>query len=166
MSQLTGEYNFTNICSAVSLGLHFGIDFQYIKQSIEEYVPTNMRSQIMQKGEKTLVVDTYNANPSSRAGSLENFTHFEGDKTIIIGDMLELGEESKQEHQNILSFARGLGLQEIITVGGNFSKINSEKAFLNTKELIEYLKNNKISSKNILIKGSRGIALEQVIDFL
>ncbi len=166
MSQLTGEYNFTNICSAVSLGLYFGIDFQYIKQAIEEYVPTNMRSQIMQKGEKTLVVDTYNANPSSMAVSLENFTHFEGNKTIIIGDMLELGEESKQEHQNILSFARGLRLQEIITVGENFSKINSEKAFLNTEELIEYLKNNKITSKNILIKGSRGIALEQVIDFL
>lgn len=165
-SQLTGDYNFTNLCAAAALGLHFGIDFASIKKAIANYTPTNMRSQVMQKDGKTLVLDTYNANPSSMAASLKNFSGFEGAKTVIIGDMLELGEESKAEHQFILTQAKSLGFDELITVGKNFQEVNSEKAFANAQDLIEYLKSNKISTKNILLKGSRGIALEKIIDFL
>ncbi|KQT33099.1 UDP-N-acetylmuramoyl-tripeptide--D-alanyl-D-alanine ligase [Chryseobacterium sp. Leaf405] len=167
VSKLTGEYNFTNLCAAASLGLHFGIDFKKIKHAIENYVPTNMRSQVVKKEGRTLVLDTYNANPSSMNASLLNFITFEGSKTIIIGDMLELGEESEQEHENILKLALELGFNEIITVGKNFKTVNSsQKAFESTAELIEYLKLNKIQSENILLKGSRGIALEKSLDFI
>ncbi|RNA61913.1 UDP-N-acetylmuramoyl-tripeptide--D-alanyl-D-alanine ligase [Chryseobacterium nematophagum] len=167
LSKLTGEYNFTNLCAAVSLGLYFNIDFEKIKQAIEEYTPTNMRSQIVQKEDKILVLDTYNANPSSMAASLKNFITFSGSKTIIIGDMLELGEESMKEHQHILKMAQDLGFNEIITVGQHFKKVNLLKgAFENTAELIEYLKLNKIQSENILLKASRGVSLEKLIDFI
>ena len=166
-SNLTGDYNFTNICAAVSLGLHFDIDFEEIKAAIENYKPTNMRSQVVEKNGKTLVLDTYNANPSSMALSLNNFSQFTGSKTVIIGDMLELGEESITEHQKIWELAQSLNLDEIITVGSIFKQVNpSEKSFKNTDELIEYLKQNPIKNKNILLKGSRGIALEKVIEFL
>lgn len=167
VSNLTGEYNFTNLCAAASLGLHFGINPESIKKAIEQYTPTNMRSQIVKKGNRTLVLDTYNANPSSMAASLDNFVTFEGLKTIIIGDMLELGEESEREHQTILTYASELGFTQIITVGKNFRQINSvSTAFDNTSELIEYIKLNPIMSENILLKGSRGVALEKSIDFI
>ncbi|WP_261512843.1 UDP-N-acetylmuramoyl-tripeptide--D-alanyl-D-alanine ligase [Chryseobacterium paludis] len=167
LSKLTGNYNFTNLCAAVSFGLHFGIDIEIIKHAIENYTPTNMRSQIVKKEGRTLVLDTYNANPSSMTASLHNFVTFEGSKTIIIGDMLELGVESEAEHQNILKQALELGFDEIITVGGNFKKVNSVTlSFNNTQELIEYLKLNGIQSKNILLKASRGISLEKAADFI
>ena len=165
-SNLTGEYNFTNLCAAASLGFHFGVSFEQIKTAIETYKPTNMRSQIIEKENKTLVLDTYNANPSSMALSLNNFSEFKGSKTIIIGDMLELGEASKSEHQAIFDLAKSLNFDEIITVGKFFNQVNFEKSFLHYSELIEYLKEHKIKSSNILLKGSRGIALEKILEFL
>lgn len=167
LSKLTGEYNFTNLCAAASLGLHFGVDIKKIKDAVEKYTPTNMRSQIVKKEGKTLVLDTYNANPSSMAASLNNFITFEGSKTIIIGDMLELGEESEKEHQNILQLAHDLGFDEIITVGKHFKNVSSSiHSFENTAELIDYLKQNKILSDNILLKASRGISLEKAAEFI
>lgn len=166
-SNLTGDYNFTNLCAAASLGLYFGIKFENIKKAVEEYTPTNMRSQIVKKGEKTLVLDTYNANPSSMRVSLENFNQFEGSKTIIIGDMLELGEDSYNEHLEIVYYAKTLSFDEIITVGKNFSEVKQKIVnFLTTNDLIEYLKTNKIQSQNILLKASRGIALEKALEFI
>ncbi|MBP7173943.1 MAG: UDP-N-acetylmuramoyl-tripeptide--D-alanyl-D-alanine ligase [Cloacibacterium sp.] len=167
LSKLTGEYNYNNLCAAASLGFHFGLNFEQIKEAVENYTPTNMRSQIVQKGNKTLVLDTYNANPSSMAVSLQNFNQFQGSKTIIIGDMLELGSESQKEHQHILDWAKSFDFNEIITVGAHFKNVHhSDKAFNNSTELIDYLQKNKIQSNNILLKGSRGIALEKVLDFI
>lgn len=167
LSQLTGDYNFTNLCAAASFGLHFGIEIYQIKEAIQAYTPTNMRSQVVKKDDKTLVLDTYNANPSSMTASLHNFITFEGTKTIVIGDMLELGEESVVEHINILKTAHDLGFNEIITVGKHFKEVNdSSKSFENTAELIEYLSSNKIQSENVLLKASRGISLEKAIDFI
>lgn len=167
LSQLTGDYNFTNLCAAASFGLHFGVSIDEIKKAIESYIPTNMRSQVVKKNDKTLVLDTYNANPSSMTASLHNFITFEGTKTIVIGDMLELGEESVVEHINILKTAHDLGFNEIITVGKHFKAVNnSSKSFENTAELIEYLSLNKIQSENVLLKASRGISLEKAIDFI
>ncbi|WP_294263418.1 UDP-N-acetylmuramoyl-tripeptide--D-alanyl-D-alanine ligase [uncultured Chryseobacterium sp.] len=167
VSKLTGDYNFTNLCAAASLGLHFGIGFDKIKDAIENYMPTNMRSQIVKKEGRTLVLDTYNANPSSMQASLYNFITFEGSKTIIIGDMLELGDESEKEHAAILKLAEELGFDQIITVGKNFRNVHSSPlSFENTAALTEYLKINKIKSENILLKGSRGIALEKSVDFI
>lgn len=166
ISNLTGRYNYDNISAAISLGLHFGLDIRDIKQAIEEYFPSNMRSQIQKKDGKTLVLDTYNANPSSMQASLENFRTFLGTKLIIIGDMLELGEESAAEHQHILDFAKTCGFDSIITVGSNFKNINTNLAFLNTSELADYLQSNPVTQENILLKASRGIALEKIIDYI
>jgi UDP-N-acetylmuramoyl-tripeptide--D-alanyl-D-alanine ligase len=167
VSKLTGNYNYTNLCAAATLGLHFNVNFDQIKIAIENYLPTNMRSQVLEKNGKTFVLDTYNANPSSMVESLKNFNNFTGSKTIIIGDMLELGDESAREHQSIIDFVSSLNFDEIITVGNEFKKINTiSKAYLNSKELSDYLKSNKIESKNILLKGSRGIALEQILEFI
>ena len=166
-SNLTGDYNFTNLCAAASLGLYFGISFALIKKAFEEYTPTNMRSQIVKKGDKTLVLDTYNANPSSMKVSLDNFAHFQGSKTIIIGDMLELGEDSYNEHLEIVYYAKTLNFDEIITVGKNFSEVKQKVVnFLTTEELVNYLKKHKINSQNILLKASRGVALEKALDFI
>jgi UDP-N-acetylmuramoyl-tripeptide--D-alanyl-D-alanine ligase len=126
-----------------------------------------MRSQVVQKDGKTLVLDTYNANPSSMSASLLNFSSFEGGKTVVIGDMLELGDESEVEHKNILELANSLGFDAIITVGKEFKKANkSNTAFENTTELTEYLKQSPISTKNILLKASRGIALEKALEYI
>lgn len=166
-SNLTGKYNYDNISAAVALGLHFGLKTEDIKAAIENYFPSNMRSQIQKKGTKTLVLDTYNANPSSMQVSLENFKSFEGTKTIIIGDMLELGEESLREHQTIIDFAESCNFDAIMTVGPHFKSVYpSVNAFLNTSELIERLQMMPIAQDNILLKASRGIALEKIIDFL
>ncbi|WP_435525254.1 glutamate ligase domain-containing protein [Chryseobacterium indoltheticum] len=108
--------------------MHFGIDFKQIQSALESYTPTNMRSQIVKKDDRTLVLDTYNANPSSMSASLYNFVTFEGLKTIVIGDMLELGDESEKEHQNILNLAQKLGFNEIITVGKQFKNVNKNSA--------------------------------------
>ncbi|QCX53863.1 UDP-N-acetylmuramoyl-tripeptide--D-alanyl-D-alanine ligase [Elizabethkingia sp. JS20170427COW] len=166
ISQLTGDYNYNNLCAAITLGKHFGVESSAIKAAIESYTPTNMRSQIVEKEGKTLVLDTYNANPSSMEASLKNFAQYEGSKTIIIGDMLELGDESKAEHEKILQLAKELSFENIITVGAHFKEINSEKAFSNTQEAETYLQSQPISTQNILLKGSRGIALEKLIPFL
>lgn len=167
ISQLTGNYNFSNLCAAVALGFYFNVDFNSMKNAVESYVPTNMRSQIVTKGDKTLLLDTYNANPSSMVESLRNFCTFSGTKTIIIGDMLELGTESLMEHTEILKLAEQLNFNEIITVGSQFQQVKNDALnFSNTNDLIIYLKNNKISSKNILLKASRGIALEKVVEYL
>lgn len=166
-SKLTGNYNFTNLCAAASLGFHFGLNFGQIKDAIENYTPTNMRSQILERNGKVFVLDTYNANPSSMAESLKNFSTFDGSKTIIIGDMLELGEESDKEHRDILSLAESLNFDEIITVGKCFKKANlNSRSFENSGELAQALKEQKIVSKNILLKASRGIALEKVLEFI
>ncbi|SFI73437.1 UDP-N-acetylmuramoyl-tripeptide--D-alanyl-D-alanine ligase [Kaistella treverensis] len=167
LSKLTGDYNFTNLCAAVALGFHFGVNLDHIKTAIENYTPTNMRSQIVEKNGKILVLDTYNANPSSMVESLKNFAKFNGTKTIIIGDMLELGEESTSEHSKILAFAESLDFDEIITVGPIFQSVNrTVNAYVNAAELSENVKKAPISSENILLKGSRGIALEKVLNFI
>jgi UDP-N-acetylmuramoyl-tripeptide--D-alanyl-D-alanine ligase len=167
LSQLTGEYNFNNICAAISLGKYFGVEDADVKTAIESYTPTNMRSQIVERDGKTLVLDTYNANPSSMEVSLKNFSQYKGSKTIIIGDMLELGDESRGEHERILALAESLNFDNIITVGPKFKEVNaSELAFESTALTGDYLKQNPVATENILLKGSRGIALEKLIDLL
>ncbi|MDL1913146.1 MAG: UDP-N-acetylmuramoyl-tripeptide--D-alanyl-D-alanine ligase [Bergeyella sp.] len=166
LSRLTGAYNFAHLSIAAAMGLYFGIDKKKIKAAIENYTPTNMRSQIIRKENKTILLDTYNANPSSMEASLKNFADFRGRKTIILGDMLELGIDSEKEHKAIFKMASKMGFDSIITVGEHFGKLNKYRAFGGTASLINYLRENPIISENVLIKGSRGIALEEIIDFV
>ena len=166
MSRLTGDYNFTNLCAAATLGLEFGVPLDKIKNALENYEPTNMRSQIMHRNGKILVLDTYNANPSSMEEALKNFSQFEGSKTIIIGDMLELGDESVKEHTSILQLADRLNFDKVICVGSHFMAVSPERSFASAQYLMEELKNNPIETKNILLKASRGIALEKILEVL
>lgn len=163
-SHLTGNYNFSNISCAIAIGQHFGINAKTIQQGIENYFPSNNRSQIINKENYKIVMDAYNANPSSMEASLNNFAKFEGSKTIIIGDMFELGEESKSEHQRILDLAESLDFDQIFILGHNFGETitNNPKVqkFENRVAFEEYLKENPIKTQNILIKGSHGMRLD------
>lgn len=165
MSQLTGSYNFSNLSAAAAIGLHFGVGFNQIKTAIESYKPTNMRSQVVVKNGITLVLDTYNANPSSMSESLKNFSTFGGSKTVIMGDMLELGPESEKEHVAILDLAEHMNFNTVITVGKHFKATGkSVLAFDDVMQLRDFLSEHPLQSQNILLKASRGIALERILD--
>ncbi len=167
VSQLTGKYNFTNMAAAAALGLYFGIAFPEIKAALEKYTPTNMRSQLLKKNNATWVLDTYNANPSSMREALQNFSQFKGSKTVIIGDMLELGTEAETEHQQILELAQELSFESVFTVGKHFGNSRgATKHFDTVTELGNYLKDHPLTAENILVKGSRGIALEKILDLV
>lgn len=167
-SQLTGDYNTTNIAAALALGKYFQVSGEKSAHAIENYHPSNMRSQLEPRGDFHLIIDAYNANPSSTEASLKNFAKFGGPKMAILGDMLELGAASSQEHRQILSLANALGLEKIITVGPQYQSVNENKAsaFSDAAALKEYLQANPLPVGNVLLKGSRGIALEQLIPLL
>lgn len=173
-SQLFGKYNFENIASTICIGKYFKVENEKIKEAIEEYVPSNNRSQILKTKSNTLLLDAYNANPSSMCAAIENFSEMEGkNKWLILGDMLELGKYEIEEHKNILQLLVEKKFQNIILVGEIFSKAVSEGKnkfllFKNSDELANRLKSNSPIKKSslILIKGSRGIKLEKVVDYL
>ena len=164
-SKLIGDYQFYNIMLAVCIGEHFGVSINNIKPAIENYTPTNNRSQIIKTKNNTLILDAYNANPSSMSAMLYSFSKQNyQNKLCILGDMLEMGKSSLEEHQAIINLAEELKL-ECIFIGKEFSKVN-ENAYTNTDEFSKYLEKNSINNNTILLKGSRGIALEKLIDLL
>ncbi|WP_298530628.1 UDP-N-acetylmuramoyl-tripeptide--D-alanyl-D-alanine ligase [uncultured Algibacter sp.] len=169
-SQLIGDYNFNNIASAIAMGIYFKVANSKIKSSIENYRPSNNRSQIIEKGSSKIILDAYNANPTSMNAALLNFEKQQGQKLAILGDMFELGKEAAQEHQNIADLAISLNIDQIIFVGEHFhkTKLTNEKA--KKFKTYEDLKNDsdlyKIKQNTILIKGSRGMALERILEEL
>jgi len=164
-SKLIGDYQFYNIMLAVCIGKHFGVSINNIKPAIENYTPTNNRSQIIKTKNNTLILDAYNANPSSMSAMLYSFSKQNyQNKLCILGDMLEMGKSSLEEHQAIINLAEELKL-ECIFIGKEFSKVN-ENAYTNTDEFSKYLEKNSINNNTILLKGSRGIALEKLVDLL
>jgi UDP-N-acetylmuramoyl-tripeptide--D-alanyl-D-alanine ligase len=169
-SQLLGDYNFENILAAVNIGLHFGISPGNIDNSIGSYSPDNNRSQWLNTGRNMLILDAYNANPSSMKAALDNFHNMVADsKTVILGDMMELGEHSLAEHREILSFARRYAFNEIILIGEFFSKVSSgrpEKCFPDLESAKAWLRKKPITGSTILLKGSRKMQLESLISFL
>lgn len=165
-THLFGDYNFFNFLAAISIGNYFGISHAAIRKGIETYVPSNNRSQIEKTDRNTLIVDCYNANPSSMISALNSFSKVETlDKIVILGDMLELGADAFAEHQGMLSLCNSLNL-EYITVGALFSGAGSLNGYENVQELISSQKPNSFEGKTILLKGSRGIGLEQLLTFL
>lgn len=172
-SNLEGDYNRYNIAAAVAVGSYFGIDSERLAIAIENYTPTNNRSQrvVTQQG-NTLIIDCYNANPSSMAAALENMAVVESDKKVLIlGDMLELGEWSQEEHCKILQMAMQIEGAEILLVGSHFAAAAEfleagTKLFPTTAEVSDYLLTHKYTATTILLKGSRGIALEKLINLL
>lgn len=169
-SKLYGRYNANNILAAVSIGQHFGISSDRIKMAIEAYQPANNRSQIINTGRNMLILDAYNANPSSMEAALSMFAETDySQKTVILGDMLELGEESDHEHQQILNFIDQLKFQQVYLVGPVFTRLNTkrENACFQDCELARmWLEHHRIENSTILIKGSRGISLEKLTDIL
>ncbi|MEJ6776172.1 MAG: UDP-N-acetylmuramoyl-tripeptide--D-alanyl-D-alanine ligase [Crocinitomicaceae bacterium] len=164
-TQMIGKYNFYNYLAAVTFGVVFNVPNHAISNAIRAYTPTNNRSQIKKTILNTLILDCYNANPTSVSSALESFamnTH--SDKLFILGDMKELGSESTLEHQNIIKLAEKLNLKGYV-VGNEFSMVKSSTIlnhFKNTQTLIEKLKSNPIRGKLILLKGSRSIELEKL----
>ncbi len=163
-TNLIGAYNFSNILAAMSIGEYFEVAKKDIQEAIVAYVPTNNRSQIVRKGAHTLLLDAYNANPSSMKVALENFSQMNAKhKNVVLGDMFELGTSSDEEHQNIADFAEELPFEQVILIGKNFSKVKTSKAskYLNFEAFQNSFKTD--SSSTYLIKGSRGMALERIV---
>ena len=168
-SNLIGAYNFHNCCAAIIIGKFFNVELTEIKIALEKYTPENNRSQIIQKNAHYIILDAYNANPSSMKVALENFNSLEKtNKVLILGDMFELGASAKDEHQVIVELTKKLNFDKVIFVGENFYRTNSASIKLrNFDDLKSFLKENKLpSNSSILIKGSRGMALERVLDYL
>jgi UDP-N-acetylmuramoyl-tripeptide--D-alanyl-D-alanine ligase len=167
-TRLIGSYNAENILAAVAVGFFFGVENSAIQRGIENYNPQNNRSQLTVTQKNKLIVDAYNANPSSMSAAIQNFAQMEGEpKALIIGDMLELGEQSEEEHRNIIRLLQQKGFKNVLLVGPQFQKVNdSYLSFQNVEELIKYLESSPLEGQNILLKGSRGIHLEKVLPFL
>lgn len=167
-SNLTGLYNLPNLAYAIAIGLFFNIPIETIKVAIEEYIPQNNRSQWMQVNNKKILMDAYNANPSSMQVAIENFNQLEDDsKLMILGDMFELGKESDKEHQHIINEGIQTGIQTVF-IGDHFfdQQIahSNIQYFKSIASYFDYLTEQPITNQLILIKGSRGMALEQILD--
>lgn len=168
LSNLIGDYNYTNIFAAITMGAYFGVENQYIRKAIENYIPSNNRSQIIEKESNQIILDAYNANPSSMKVALENFSKIKkASKVVILGDMFELGNESSIEHQKIVNLADAFCFSQTLYVGAHFYKAQTKnKQFENFEALEAYLFENTLENQSVLIKGSRGMQLERVLAFI
>ena len=167
-TKLVGEYNFENIMAAITTGCYFNIEQELIIKAIEDYSPTNNRSQFIKTDKNEIVMDAYNANPVSMYHAIKNFRNISDDNhLLIIGDMRELGCESINEHKEILNTIKELKFNNVIFVGEEFKKVNDNFiSFTNVEELITHISKNNISGKKILIKGSHSIHLEKLVNIL
>lgn len=164
-SQLIGLYNFNNIVTAITLGRYFKVPYKKIKVAIENYTPTNNRSQLLERGSNKFLLDAYNANITSMTKALESFASYEDkNKIAILGDMLELGIYSQAAHTKIIQLAQKLGI-EVWTVGQEFGQLKSKgvKQFLNTETLKKWFWQQSFEDTFFLLKGSRGIGLEKLL---
>ncbi len=169
ITQMIGKYNFYNYLAAISFGIVFDVDPSAISAAVEEYSPTNNRSQVKNTATNTLIMDCYNANPTSMQSALESFAlNSHPDKLFIIGDMKELGIEEAKEHEAIIDLIEELDVYGY-TVGSAFKKFSSSnipQQFETTDELNTFLEEEKLSGKLILLKGSRSVGLEKAEGFL
>ena len=168
-TQLIGNYNFENALAAATIGTYFAVEPGKICEALTNYSPQNNRSQLLETSKNHLIVDAYNANPTSMLASLENFSVMKtSPKAVILGDMKELGKESVLEHQKILHFIDENPFEKVFLCGEIFSGLSNGKypSFPHVDLLVEHLKNENLQGYYVLIKGSRGIKLEKVIDYL
>lgn len=179
-TNLIGAYNADNVMAALAVGAHFGVSLEDAVRAIESYVPSNNRSQMQRTGRNTLIVDAYNANPTSMAAALENFSNVSaGFRVAMLGDMLELGEDSVTEHAAVIRTAVSRGFSKVYFVGAEFRKafesehsLQDEVAdapvafFLTSDELAAHLASEPLADATVLIKGSRGIRMEKIIAVL
>jgi UDP-N-acetylmuramoyl-tripeptide--D-alanyl-D-alanine ligase len=169
-TNLFGSYNLENVRTAIATGLFFDVEIKDIIDAVEKYHPANNRSQLKATKNNTLICDSYNANPTSMTVALKAFSEINAEKKIaILGDMLELGDKSIEEHQKILNILQAENLEMVFLVGPQFQKIAKEsglKTFWSVENLKEFLKETQLKGYTILIKGSRGIGLEKTYELL
>ena len=164
-TQLVGAYNFANVMLAVAVGRHFGVPMQKIAAAIEAYAPSNSRSQLMKVGTNTIILDAYNANPSSMRAAIENFATIGAEKKVLLlGAMAELGKESRGEHQSIIDLISQYKWDKVALVGGNFNEIGHPfLRFDNAKEAASWFQQQSFQHTHVLIKGSRSAKMELVL---
>jgi UDP-N-acetylmuramoyl-tripeptide--D-alanyl-D-alanine ligase len=164
-TQLVGAYNLPNVLVAVTVGKHFNIADDLIKKAIENYAPSNSRSQLMEKGDNKFILDAYNANPSSMKAAIENFAAIQAPhKVLMLGAMAELGPESLQEHRQIVSLIQQYPWQAVVLVGGDFQKI--DHPFIkkeNAQQAGEWFRQQAFHNTFFLVKGSRSMQMEKVL---
>ena len=170
-SNLIGAYNFTNISAGVLIGDFFDIPLNDIKQAIEEYLPTNNRSQLITKGSTQIILDAYNANPTSMMAALQHFNTIKtASKMVFLGDMFELGETAQEEHQDIVDYLSNTNIDEVHLIGSYFSKTKLQVKNCHQYKTFEALKsafkNTIPKDTTVLIKASRGMALERILPLL
>lgn len=169
-SQLIGDYNYGNIAVAVAIGQYFEVKTENIKKAIESYQPNNNRSEIINRDTTKIILDAYNANPTSMLAALKNLKQLNADrKYLFLGDMFELGKEAEKEHQTIANFTEDNFDENIFLVGENFYKTTTKsttKKFKSFEDLKPLLKNLDLKNSTVLIKGSRGMALERILELL
>jgi UDP-N-acetylmuramoyl-tripeptide--D-alanyl-D-alanine ligase len=170
ITQLVGSYNFDNMMAAICLGKAFEVPKDEIINALRTYTPQNQRSQLMTTAKNKIVVDAYNANPTSMAAALDSFKLAEAnEKLLILGDMLELGKESQIEHMSIVEKLKNMEFEDVILVGPEFVSVAEDsgfRCFEKNTEALAYLKEHPVDGKLILLKGSRGIALEMLLEVL
>lgn len=167
-TQLIGEYNFPNALAAITIGRFFGVEDAKINEALAGYTPQNNRSQLKKTDDNTLIIDAYNANPTSMMAALQNFRNMEvPHKMLILGDMRELGAESAAEHQKIADYLKECTFEKVWLVGDQFAAAeHSFQTYPNVQEVIKELEADKPKGYTILIKGSNGIKLSSVVDYL
>ncbi|NNE03033.1 MAG: UDP-N-acetylmuramoyl-tripeptide--D-alanyl-D-alanine ligase, partial [Eudoraea sp.] len=167
-TQLIGAYNFSNCAAAILMGTYFNVELPDIKIALEEFVPENNRSQILEKNGYTIVLDAYNANPTSMKAALEAFNRMPGQrKTVLLADMYELGESARVEHQNLAELVEKMHFDTCFLIGENFHKTHTTCAtFSSFEALADRLKKSPLEKGTLLIKGSRGMAMERILDLL
>lgn len=167
-TQLIGEYNFPNALAAVTIGRFFGVEPQKIDEALAAYTPQNNRSQLKKTESNTLIIDAYNANPTSMMAALKNFYNMTVErKMLILGDMRELGKESANEHQKIVDYIGECRFENVILVGEEFAAArHNYRTYANAEELKLDLQTDKPTDSMILIKGSNGVHLNSIVDYL
>ena len=169
-TNLFGRYNLENVKAAIATSLFLGAEMNDIVRAVEKYVPGNNRSQVKITADNTLICDSYNANPDSMRKAIESFAEVKaGRKLVILGDMLELGDKSKEEHLNVLKTLNTYCIDDVLLVGRSFDSLSSGfgyKSFKNTDILKDYLASHPFKGYHILVKGSNGIMLDKIYDLL
>jgi len=165
-TRMVGEYNLPNVLLAVAIGKYFNVPDEKIKSALENYIPSNSRSQLIEKDGNRIILDAYNANPSSMKAAIENFAKMDGeDKVLILGGMMELGPESAKEHQSLVDLINNYKWKDVVFVGGDFSKVKHHFLnFENSLQAKDWFINKDFNNTDILIKGSRSTMMEKVLE--
>lgn len=164
-TQLVGDYNLPNVLCAITIGKYFGVPDDAIKQAIENYKPGNSRSQLVEKGTNSIILDAYNANPSSMRAAIQNFAALQApSKVLLLGAMMELGPESQQEHQALANLLQQYSWKQVVLVGGDFKNVTSPYLYLeDALQAREWLQQQHFEHTHILVKGSRSTGMERVL---